>query len=207
MSGSRRPFPSPNTVAPDRVGEPPPDPALADARDIARFLAGDQAGYEDLVRRYWRRAYGVALGLAGSGDDAMDATQKAFLRVWKALPRFREGDPFYPWLYRIVRNCALNQRRDEKRHRGDVPLEFVNRPDGRPTPLEEAEGEDLRRRLWGEIQTLPVEQREVLMLHQFQGLKYREIAAVLEIPIGTVMSRLHAARSRLARRLAAEGGA
>jgi len=202
-----RPVPAPNIAAVDRVGEPPPDPALADAHDIARFLAGDQAGYEALVRRYWRRAHGVALGLAGSGDDAMDATQKAFLRVWQALPRFREGDPFYPWLYRIVRNCALNQRRDEKRHRGDVPLEFVNRPDSGPSPLDEAEGEDLRRRLWVEIQKLPVEQREVLVLHQFQGLKYREIAAVLEIPIGTVMSRLHAARSRLARRLEAEGGA
>ena len=149
---------------------------------------------------------GWPVGLAGSGDDAMDATQKAFLRVWKALPRFRAGDPFYPWLYRIVRNCALNQRRDEKRHRGDVPLEFVNRPDGRPSPLDEAAGEDLRRRLWDEIQMLSVEQREVLVLHQFQGLKYREIAAVLEIPMGTVMSRLHAARTRLARRLDAEEG-
>jgi len=207
VKGPPRPVPPANIPPPERVGEPPPDPALDDARDIARFLAGDQAGYEALVRRYWRRAHGVALGLAGSGDDAMDATQKAFLRVWKALPRFREGDPFYPWLYRIVRNSALNQRRDEKRHRGDVPLEFVNRPDSRPSPLDDAEGEDLRRRLWAEIQALPVEQREVLMLHQFQGLKYREIAALLEIPIGTVMSRLHVARSRLARRLVAEGGA
>ncbi|MHB8077940.1 MAG: RNA polymerase sigma factor [Candidatus Krumholzibacteriia bacterium] len=207
MNGPLRPASAQNIAVPDRVGEPPPDPALADAGDIARFLAGDQAGYEALVQRYWRRAYGVALGLAGSGDDAMDATQKAFLRVWKALPRFREGDPFYPWLYRIVRNSALNQRRDEKRHRGDVPLEFVNRPDGRPSPLDDVEGEELRRRLWREIQTLPVEQREALVLHRFQGLKYREIAAVLDIPIGTVMSRLHAARSRLARRLEAEGGA
>lgn len=207
MNGPVLPTPSPNNAVPDRVGETPPDPALADAHDIARFLAGDQAGFEALVQRYWRRAHGVALGLAGGGDDAMDATQKAFLRVWKALPRFREGDPFYPWLYRIVRNCALNQRRDEKRHRGDLPLEFVTRPDGRPSPLDDAEGEELRRRLWREIQTLPVEQREVLVLHQFQGLKYREIAAVLDIPIGTVMSRLHAARSRLARRLVAEGGA
>ena len=203
---NRLPVPpsTPNSPAADRVGAPLPDEAREDARDIARYLAGDEAGFEALTRRYWRRAYGVALGLAGSRDDAMDATQKAFLRAWRALPRFREGEPFYPWLYRIVRNSALNQRRDEKRHRGDVPLEFVERSDGRPSPLQETERADLRARLWRGIQQLPPDQREVLVLHQFQGLKYREIAALLAIPIGTVMSRLHTARGRLARLLDGE---
>ncbi len=177
-----------------------------DGRDIERFLAGDHGGLEALVGRYWGRAYGVALGLTGNGDDAMDATQKAFLRVWKALPGFRSGEPFFPWLYRIVRNCALNQRRDEKRHRAEVPLEWVDRDDGRPSALDAAERAEMGRRLWDEVRRLPLEQREVVMLFYFQGLKYREIAEAMEIPIGTVMSRLHAARLRL-RSLLAEGGA
>ncbi len=196
----------PNRSAPGRVDERlAAQERQLDGRDIERFLAGDQAGFEALVRRHWRRAYGIALGLTGSGDDAMDATQKAFLRVWKALPDFRCGEPFFPWLYRIVRNCALNQRRDEKRHRGEMPLEWVDRDDGRPNALDVAERVELGGRVWEEIQRLPLEQREVVMLFYFQGLKYREIAAALDIPLGTVMSRLHAARLRLRDRLTSGG--
>ncbi len=175
-----------------------------DQHDICRFLAGDVGGFEALMRRYSRQAYAIALGLTGNHDDAMDAAQKAFIRVHRALPRFRVGEPFFPWLYRIVRNAALNQRRDERRHRGEVPLEWVRQSDGRPTPLEETLGEDLRRRLWDAIEALPLEQREVFVLYHFQGLKYRQIAIALEVPIGTVMSRLHSARLQLRRSLGEE---
>ena len=170
-----------------------------DRADIERALAGDQQGFEDLMNRYRHRAYAVALGLAGDHDDAMDAVQKAFIRVHRTLDRFQTDRPFFPWLYRIVRNAALNQRRDEKRHRGDVPLEWVRQADGRPDPLAEREGQDLLERLWAGIAELPPELREVFMLYHFQGLKYREIAAACGIPLGTVMSRLHAARKRLHR--------
>lgn len=149
------------------------------------------------MRRYQGRAYAIALGLCGNHDDAMDAVQKAFIRTHRALPRFRVGEPFFPWLYRIVRNAALNQRRDESRHRGEVPLEWVRRADDRPSPLQIAEAAEVRRRLWEGIQALSDELREVFVLYHFQGLKYREIAQTLEIPLGTVMSRLHAARLRL----------
>lgn len=176
----------------------PDDPDLArDRADIVRFLAGETKGFEDLVTRYRHRAYGVALSLTGNHDDAMDALQKAFIRVHRSLGRFRQEEPFFPWLYRIVRNTALNQRRDEKRHRGEVPLEWVHETDGRPDPLREAETADLKERLWDGIQELPPEMREVFMLYHFQGLKYREIAAACDLPLGTVMSRLHAARLRL----------
>jgi len=168
-----------------------------DGADIARCLAGDDEGFTALMNRYRDRAYGVALGLTGNHDDAMDTVQKAFIRVHRSLARFRRGEPFFPWLYRIVRNAALNQRRDEKRHQGDVPLEWVRRPDGRPDPLAETEGEDLCKRLWAAIEELPAEMREVFLLYHFQGMKYREIAAACDIPMGTVMSRLHTARKRL----------
>lgn len=168
-----------------------------DRADIERALAGDQQGFEDLMNRYRHRAYAVALGLAGSHDDAMDAVQKSFIRIHRTLDRFQIDRPFFPWLYRIVRNAALNQRRDEKRHRGDLPLEWVRQSDGRPDPLAEREAADLLERLWAGINDLPPEMREVFLLYHFQGLKYREIAAACDIPIGTVMSRLHAARGRL----------
>ncbi|MCP4571042.1 MAG: RNA polymerase sigma factor [bacterium] len=168
-----------------------------DMADIERCLGGDEEGFAALMNRYRNRAYGVALGLTGNHDDAMDTVQKSFIRVHRSLARFRRGEPFFPWLYRIVRNAALNQRRDEKRHKGDVPLEWVRRPDGRPDPLAETEADDLRERLWAAIEELPAEMREVFLLYHFQGMKYREIAAACDIPIGTVMSRLHAARKRL----------
>ncbi len=168
-----------------------------DNADIQRFLRGDSRGFEDLMNRYRQRAYGIALSVTGDHDQAMDAVQKAFLRVYRNLKRFREGAAFFPWFYRIVKNTALNQRRDEKRHEGEMPLEWVKQNDGRPNPLELVVADDLRQRLWDGIQELPEAMREVFMLYHFQGMKYKEIADACGIPPGTVMSRLHAARTRL----------
>lgn len=188
-------------ASPGGPGAPAVDPWAEERRrdraDIERFLQGDTDGFEQLMNRYRQPAYGIALGLTGSHDDAMDAVQKSFLRVHRSLGRFRLGEPFFPWLYRIVRNTALNQRRDEKRHRGDIPLEFVDRPDGAPDALETTLEGDLRERLGRALAELPEEMRTVFLMYHFQGRKYREIAAAMDIPLGTVMSRLHAARQRL----------
>ncbi|HOX25554.1 MAG TPA: RNA polymerase sigma factor [Candidatus Krumholzibacteria bacterium] len=175
-----------------------------DQRDIARFQRGDAEGFEALMERYRQRAYGLALGFVGNHDDAMDAVQKSFIRIHRSLDRFRAGEPFFPWFYRIVRNTALNQRRDERRHRGDCPLEWVTEPDRLPSPLQVAEAEELRVRLWAAVEALAQDLREVFLLYTFQGLKYREIADVLDIPLGTVMSRLHSARRRIRQHLGEE---
>ncbi len=149
------------------------------------------------MNRYRQRAYGIALSVTGDHDVAMDAVQKAFLRIYKSLQRFRLGDPFFPWFYRIVKNASLNQRRDEKRHQGEMPLEWVRQSDGKPNPHELLVAGDLRERLWQGIEELPEEMKEVFMLYHFQGLKYKDIAVACNIPLGTVMSRLHAARTKL----------
>ncbi len=168
-----------------------------DREDIVRFLAGDGEGFERLMTRYRQRAYGIALNLTGNHDDAMDAMQKAFIRVHRSLPKFRIDEPFFPWFYRIVRNAAHNQRRDEKRHQGEVPLEWVRKSDGRPDPLSLTVADDLRERIWNGLQEMPEEMRVVFHHYHFEGLKYREIADLMDLPIGTVMSRLHAARLKL----------
>ncbi len=159
------------------------------------------------MTRYRQRAYSIALGLTGNHDDAMDALQKAFIRIHRSLSRFRIEEPFFPWFYRIVRNTALNQRRDEKRHKGDVPLEWVKQSDGQPDALSTTVADEFRQQIWNGLQELPEEMREVFMLYHFQGLKYREIASACNVPIGTVMSRLHAARTRLRKAAGLEEGA
>jgi RNA polymerase sigma-70 factor (ECF subfamily) len=198
---------SPNNTAEAGVSTLFPGGVLVDdpdQADLARFLDGNVSGFEALMTRHRRQAYGIALGLCGNHDDAMDAVQKAFIRMHRSLPRFRLGEPFFPWFYRIVRNAALNQRRDERRHRGDVPLEWVDKPSSGLSPLAAAEAEQLKTLLWDGIQRLSPELREVFILYHFQGLKYREIAAAVDVPLGTVMSRLYAARQQLRRSLGEE---
>lgn len=187
----------PSTGSGETSGHPFEEQRRQDREDIVRFLDGDGEGFDRLMNRYRQRAYGIALNLTGNHDDAMDAVQKAFIRIHRSLRKFRLDEPFFPWLYRIVRNTAHNQRRDESRHKGEVPLEWVNQSDGRPDPLSETVADDLRERIWNGLQELPEDMREVFHLYHFQGLKYREIADLKGLPLGTVMSRLHAARLKL----------
>jgi RNA polymerase sigma-70 factor (ECF subfamily) len=175
-----------------------------DQQDIIRFQDGDGEGFASLMERYRQRAYGLALGFCGNHDDAMDAVQKSFIRIHRSLTRFRVGEPFFPWFYRIVRNTSFNQKRDESRHQGDCPLEWVTEPTRLPSPLQAAEAEELKQRLWDAVEALAPELREVFLLYTFQGLKYREIAELLDIPLGTVMSRLHSARKRIRNHLSDE---
>lgn len=185
-----------------------PSDAAAQSRDdeeIARAQAGDRAAFEALWNRHRTLARDVALSVTGNRADAMEVAQQTCIRVWQALPRFQRGRPFAPWLYRIARNLALNLRRDRRRHWGEDLPEFVALPDTAPDPLATTLDHEAVTRVWREIGRLPAPLREVLVLHAVQGLKYREIADRLGIPIGTVMSRLFNARQRLRRQLGAEG--
>ncbi len=174
----------------------------AEERDlIRRCQSGDRRAFEPIVTRYMRRAAAFALGWTGNRDDALDLSQEAFARAFRAIRRYDPERPFYPWLHRILRNVCINHLgRASRLH--EVPLD-----DARPFPSAE-EGPDValersetRRLVWEAIRKLGEQDREILVLRELQALTYAEIAAVLDIPRGTVMSRLHYARQRLREKL------
>lgn len=185
---------------------PPPD----EKRLIERARRGDLDAFDVLVKRYERTIYHVAYRLTGSSDDASDIAQDAFIRAWNNLKSFRGDAAFSTWLHRIVTNAFLDDRK-KKRARPmrslDEAIELdessVTRQfeDTSPGPEAVAEGEERQRLLDRAIQTLPEAQRAMVILYHQQGLAYEEIAASVNLPIGTVKSRLNRARLALRDRL------
>jgi RNA polymerase sigma-70 factor (ECF subfamily) len=167
---------------------------------IAKCRAGDARFYEPLVRAYEGPGMRVATGMMGNLDDARDALQEAFVKVYHSLERFDLRRPFGPWFYQILRN----QCRDMLRSRGarfrietvDVRLELrpADPERGPERARQRAAASEL---LWRGLERVGQEHREVLVLKELQGLSYNEIAVILEIPEGTVASRLFHARRAL----------
>jgi len=174
---------------------------IDEAALIVRCQGGDRAAFEPIVTHYMRQAAAFALAWTGNPEDALDLSQEAFARAFRAISRFDPTRPFYPWFYRILRNLCWNHLGRAARLR-EVPLrDDFDRADGRPRPDAQLERQELRARVWEGLRQCKPSDREILILREFQGLTYAEIAAVLEIPQGTVMSRLHQARRRLRERL------
>ncbi len=177
---------------------------LTEATLMLRARDGDTNAFGELVRRHMRRAYFASLGLVGSHDDALDLSQEAFARALRASAKLDPDLPFYPWLYRILRRLCLNHLRDGRSRRAKLAQAGTWLQDeareraAASDPSRAVQREELRRSLAAAIETLPPIQREVLVLREFEELRYREIAELLEIPEGTVMSRLYAARQGLA---------
>ena len=168
---------------------------------VQRWLKGEKTAYGEMVRGYMSDAYLIALGFAGNSEDARDLSQDAFIKAYEARAQFEEGRPFYPWFYRILRNRCLNFiRRESKKHEslfyGD-DLDRERFPSATPSALESLEKEERVRLLHAAIAKLSFEHREVIVLKNFNGYSYERIARTLEIPIGTVMSRLYYARKTL----------
>lgn len=175
----------------------------SDAALARRVRSGDSEAFGELVERYMRRAYVQALGIVGSREDALDLSQEAFVRAYRARHTLDPDRPFYAWLYQILRRLCFNFLRDAKAHvrlmeaEGNDWLVAVAQA-AYSDPAMEAERAEERRRVAAAIERLPAREREVLVLKEFEELKYREIAELVGVPIGTVMSRLYSARKRLA---------
>jgi RNA polymerase sigma-70 factor (ECF subfamily) len=179
---------------------PPPDELLAKAQ------RGDENAREGLAREYRQAAYLFALHLVGGSEDAKDIAQDAMLRFFSTIGRFKAGRPVRPWLFAIVRNRVRDRWRRAKIRRHESLDEGVQDlssalEDSGTNPETSAIERERRRLLWQAISRLDAAKREILVLRDFHDLSYAEIAQVLDIPAGTVMSRLHAARKALRHRL------
>ena len=171
---------------------------------VERVRGGDVAAFEPLVEKYRQRVYRLAYNVLRDKEDAWDVAQEAFIKAYKALPTFRGQSAFYTWLFRIVMNVA----HDKARQRGAAGRAFGTErvteeewertmPDPGEEPDTAAARAEQRRRITAALETLPEHHRAIIMLSDLEGLSYREIADVLNIPMGTVMSRLHNARKKL----------
>ena len=159
---------------------------------VQRCLAGDHAAFEPLVRRYQRVLFNVALRILGDYAAADDATQNAFISGYSKLASFDPTRRFFSWIYRILVNECLNDRR---RRRPFEPLGAETTTVG--SAAEDLETLERRRAVQAAIRDLPPDYREVVVLRHFGGLSYDEIADAVGVPAKTVKSRLHTARERL----------
>jgi RNA polymerase sigma-70 factor (ECF subfamily) len=170
-----------------------------DADLMERARHGDVPAYEELVRRYSEIAFRTAYIVCGDADEARDAAQEGFVRAWGALGRFRAGAEPRPWLLRIVANAARNRRRSDTRRSGLALRIAQDRPsdDAAPSPEAAVLAGEARTELLRAIGTLRDDDRQIIGLRWLVGLTEAELAAALEVPRGTVKSRLSRAMDRL----------
>lgn len=178
--------------------------------ELVRSAAkGNEESFAELVRLHEKKVYNLTLRMCSSPEDAADAAQEAFLSAWKGLPSFREEAGFSTWLYRLACNASIDLLRRRRRQRGGLSLdggETVADPaDPAPTPHEQAERMELRRAVEAGLAQLGDSHRQALILREMQELSYEEIAAVLEVDLGTVKSRISRARSALRKILLQNG--
>lgn len=178
-----------------------------DSSLVERCLCGDAGGWDDLVRVHTRRVYGICYRFIGREGEAQDLTQEVFLRVFRTLHSFRSTEgSFVTWLTRLTRNLLIDNYRRSRQDRvtnsieNQLPmleqsLPMAGRPDGSVVAREQGEI------LQAALEKLSPELRETVILRDLQEMEYREIAQVLDIPEGTVKSRLNRGRAELARLL------
>lgn len=189
--------------------------AQPDDRELVnRFKNGDQDAFDMLVERYSQRAYQIAYGVLRNQQDAEEVAQDVFVRIHKALPKFRGDAEFTTWMYRIAVNLARNKYR-WKRVRGykrefsiDTPIENeeggttkFELPEEGMTPDEQAQINEFQQRVEEELYQLPELYREALVLRNVEDMSYEQIADVLGCKLGTIKSRIARAREELRRRL------
>ncbi|HET9949421.1 MAG TPA: sigma-70 family RNA polymerase sigma factor [Longimicrobiales bacterium] len=175
-----------------------------DGELVRRARRGEEVAFGLLVERYQRPAYAVALSVTGRHEDAQDAAQESFLVALDRLEECRSPERFGGWLMTIVRNRSKNLvRRESLREMDEVPSGARSRV---PTPDRVTETAELRRLLKKALSDLPEVQRQIVLLHDLEGWKHREIADRLDLPCGTVRSHLHFARKALRAALQAVPG-
>ncbi len=189
-----------------------PNPITPDSDEdlLLRFCRGETETFGLLVRRYERELFGYLRRYLGDNSLAEDVFQNTFLQLYVKSGQYEPGRPVRPWLYTIATHQAIDALRRNGRHQA-LSLEqgrvdagnnevqsLIETLEGRgPSPFEQTSDQERRERVRASVDQLPDFLRQVLLLTYYQGLKYREVAEILDIPVGTVKSRLHAALVKL----------
>jgi RNA polymerase sigma-70 factor (ECF subfamily) len=177
---------------------------------VEAFQAGDLSAFDDLVRRWDRKMQGAIYRIMGSEEEARDLSQETFLRAYRALKAFKGEARFSSWLYQIALNVCRDRMR-RKRGRSFVSLDELDEAGQSlpaftgPSALEIAERNDVARAVSAAVAALPEEQREVIVLKEYQGLTFLEIAEILGLPMSTVKTRLYRGLGQLRERLEQQG--
>lgn len=175
-----------------------------DSELVQRCRAGDLSAFERLVEKYRQRVWRLAFQILRDREEAWDVAQEAFVRAYQSLAKFRGQSAFYTWVFRIVVNLAMDRQRQRGARARALGSEPVPEEEWARTLPDREAGPDLlasraqqRELIRRALDSLPPHHRTIIMLSDIEELTYREIAEVLQIPLGTVMSRLHNARKRL----------
>ncbi len=180
-------------------------PKATDARLVERVQRGDKRAFDLLMGKYQHRIQVLVARYLRDPDDVQDVTQEAFVKAYRALPKFRAESQFYTWLYRIAINTAKNflvarSRRppasdvdsaEAEYYAGGEVLQEIETPENRLA------GDELQRVVFAAIEELPEDLRTAVTLREFDGMSYEDIAAVMDCPVGTVRSRIFRAREAI----------
>jgi RNA polymerase sigma-70 factor (ECF subfamily) len=180
---------------------------------VQRVQNGEIDAFETLVQRHQKPIFNLLYRWLGDMDEAADAAQEVFLAAYRAIQEFRGDALFSTWLYRIAVNQAMNRRKrlaaDQSRRAAleqneseELRDPLADLPHPGPNPAQEAEQKEIHAHVQQGLNTLQEEEALIILLHDFQGLSYEEIARILKVPVGTVKSRLHRARLALKIKLA-----
>lgn len=171
-----------------------PDPGL-----VGAARGGDLGAFEDLVRLYQGHVWRLAFHLLHDSELASDATQEAFVRAYRFLPRYRGDSRFSTWLFSIARNCALDEGRKATRRK-----RLSERAEAEP--VAGSRDVDIGLEVREALSSLPMDLREPVVMIDMFGISYKEVAAILKAPEGTIKSRVHRARELLVRSLSPRSG-
>jgi RNA polymerase sigma-70 factor (ECF subfamily) len=181
----------------------------SDEELLALFRQGTHEAFGALVRRYEGEMYGYLRRYLGDRDLADDVFQNTFLQLYTKIHQYEAGRPVKPWLYAIATNQAIDAMRRQGRHQtvrftpdgedadGDMPNLLTLLESRGPGPLESLQSEERKQMIRASVEKLPDFLKQVVILAYYQGLKYKDIADILSIPVGTVKSRLHTALCKL----------
>lgn len=183
-----------------------------DQQLVERVQRGDKRAFDLLTLKYQHKIVGLVSRYIRDKDEVMDVTQEAFIKAYRAIPRFRGDSAFYTWLYRIAINTAKNYLVSRSRRPPDTDIDVDGEFQADSAVLKDVAGpesalatEQLEQVILRAIEDLPEELRIAVTLREFEGLSYEEIAEVMECPVGTIRSRIFRARESIEKSITAMG--